>query len=117
MRRLAASARWESLFPAEGVREWHVLSEPEYYDALSPHAASLDLWHTEYLHVLPDAEAIVEWYKGSGLRPFLNGLPTEADRAAFTDDFLQEVRRDYPARPDGRVLFPFRRFFLIATSK
>jgi trans-aconitate 2-methyltransferase len=68
------------------------------------------------MHVLDGPEAIVSWYLGTGLRPFLNALP-EADRAAFATEYLETIRPDYPARKDGRILFPFRRLFLIAYNR
>lgn len=114
MRELARSTKWRSRFPADGVREWHVHDLTFYFDALAPHAARLDLWETEYLHILPSAEAIVDWYKGTGLRPFLQALPSDEDRAAFTSDYLERIREAFIPRPDGRVLFPFRRLFIIA---
>jgi len=115
MRELAASAGWrELLFQGGGVREWHVDDLPFYYDTLAPHAARLDLWKTEYFQVMPDAEGIVAWYRGTGLRPFLDALPTDADRDRFAAEYLERIRAAYPRRTDGRVLFPFRRLFLIA---
>lgn len=114
MRRLAASSKWKTRFPRSGVREWHVLTPGEYYDLVAPSAKSVDLWQTEYLHVLPDAEAIVEWYRGTGLRPFLDALATDEERRDFAADYLAEIRREYLPRRDGRVLFPFRRCFLVA---
>ena len=59
-------------------------------------------------------EDIVEWYKGTGMRPFLDALSTDAEREAFTAEYLAAIREAYPARPDGRVLFPFRRLFIVA---
>jgi trans-aconitate 2-methyltransferase len=85
-----------------------------YYDLLAPHATQLELWTTDYLHVLPDAEAIVEWYKGTGLRPFIDMLSNPADQTRFLADYLHEIKRAYPAHSDGRVLFPFRRLFVVA---
>ena len=71
-----------------------------YYDTLAPAAARLDLWATEYLHILPDAEAIVEWYRGTGLRPFLEVLETDATRQRFTADYLVSLRPHFrPALP------------------
>ena len=97
-----------------GVREWYV-HEPEfYYDLLAPHAARLDLWVTDYIHVMDGAAGIVEWYKGTGLRPFLDALPNDAERENFLADYTDRIAEAYPAQPDGRVLFPFRRFFLVA---
>jgi trans-aconitate 2-methyltransferase len=96
------------------VREWHHREMEFYYDVLAPAAARLDLWATEYLHILPDAEAIIEWYRGTGLRPFLEALDTDAERARFIADYLEALRPHYPPRPAGGVLFPFRRIFLVA---
>ena len=114
MRELSTSATWKKRFPAAGVREWHVLDLPAYYDILAPYSVRIDAWETEYFQVLPSAEAIVEWYRGTGLRPFLDALPSEDDREQFTHNYLQQIRAAYPTRPSGHVLFPFRRLFVIA---
>jgi len=113
MRDLTASFEWRGHF-AETVREWHVHEPAFYYDLLAPHAARLDLWRTEYLHVMESPAAIVEWYKGTGLRPFLDRLTSPADQERFLGDYLHEIERAYPRQPDGRVLFPFHRQFVIA---
>jgi trans-aconitate 2-methyltransferase len=114
MRELADSIEWRDRFGANKVREWYVHDLPFYYDLLAPAAAALDLWETQYYHNFPDAAAIVEWYKGSGLRPFLEALPGDEWRAEFSRMYLERIRQAYPARADGRVIFPFRRLFLIA---
>ncbi len=99
---------------ASPVREWYAHDIGFYYDLLSMRASSVDLWETTYNHVLENAEGIVEWYKGTGLRPFLDALGTDAEREQFTLEYLQGIRKAYPPQQDGRVLFPFRRIFLIA---
>jgi len=114
MRELASTPAWACLLPPDGVREWHVHDAGYYYDLLAPTASRLDLWKTEYLHVVDGPAAIVEWYKGTGLRPFLDALPSDADRANFLADYADRIAEAYPAQRDGRVLFPFRRFFLVA---
>lgn len=114
MRELASTPAWACLLPPEGVREWHVHDPAFYYDLLSPLAARLELWETIYLHVMENTATIVEWYKGTGLRPFLDALPSDADRENFLADYADRLEDAYPAQADGRVLFPFRRFFLVA---
>jgi trans-aconitate 2-methyltransferase len=114
MREVAASPRWISRFPPGSVREWHHHEMDFYYDALAPAAARLDIWATEYLHILPHAEAIVEWYRGTGMRPFLEVLETDADRRSFAEDYLEALRPHFAPRAVGGVLFPFRRIFLVA---
>lgn len=114
MRELAESKPWRNKFPAAGVREWHVHQPEFYYDALAPHASRVDLWTTDYMHVMAGPEAIVEWYKGTGLRPFLDALESVEDQDRFCAQYLELIKAAYPQRPDGRVLFPFRRIFLVA---
>jgi trans-aconitate 2-methyltransferase len=96
------------------VREWHTHDLDFYYDALAPHASRLDLWATEYLHALPDIEAIVEWYKGTGMRPYLDALAGDAERERFLAEYREGLRQIYAPQPDGGVLFPFRRIFIVA---
>jgi trans-aconitate 2-methyltransferase len=104
-----------SRFPAtNGVREWFAHGGEFYYDVLTPLAARVELWSTEYVHVMDAPEGIVEWYSGSGMRPFLDALPTDAERERFKAEYLAAIREVYHARPDGRVLFPFRRLFMVA---
>lgn len=90
-----------------------ILSPAAYYDLLAPRARSVDLWATTYEHVLPDASAIVEWVKGTGLRPFLEVL-NEDERAAYLSAYTEAIDRAYPARSDGKRLFSFPRLFLVA---
>lgn len=115
--RLAASATWKAHFPAETIREWRSAELTAYYDGLAPLAASQELWETEYVQVMPDVAAILEWYKGSGLRPFLAALPDDSTRERFCSEYLEGLRVAYLPQADGRVLFPFRRRFVIAWAR
>lgn len=85
-----------------------------YYDRLAAGARSLDIWETEYVHVLESPPAIVDWMASTGLRPFLSALDSEEEADEFVARLRERVRESYPAQLDGRVLFPFRRTFVIA---
>ncbi len=113
MRELAASATWSAHFTRQ-PREWHVHAPEFYYDILAPHARHLELWMTDYYHVLESLDGIIEWYRGSGLRPWLEALPDEATRTAFLGAYRARLVPYFPTRDNGRVLFPFRRFFIVA---
>lgn len=86
-----------------------------YYDLLAPRTALLDIWETEYLHVLEGTDPVVEWMKGSWLQQFLVALE-EPERSEFLAAYARLVAKAYPRRPDGRTLLPFRRLFIIAVA-
>ena len=99
----------------QSARNAFSTQSPEfYYDTLCNKATRLDVWETEYCHVLESAESILEWMLGTGLRPFLAGLATEPDREGFLSELREQTAKIYSTRPDGKVLFPFRRIFVIA---
>ena len=85
-----------------------------YYDLLRPIAARIELWETEYIHIMESVEAILRWIGGTGLRPFLDALTEAAEKEAFEDLLLDRLKQAYPPQKDGAVLFPFRRLFLVA---
>jgi trans-aconitate 2-methyltransferase len=113
LRETAASPRWAARMPPE-TRVLTVGDPGFYHDLLAPRAARLDIFEIEYLHVMDGPEGIVEWMKGTGLRPFLQRLEG-ADLAAFLESYLEKLALAYPRRADGKVLFPFRRIFLVAS--
>lgn len=84
-----------------------------YYDLLAPRAAQVDVWETEYLHVLRGDDPVKEWSKGTALRPFLDALEPEEGKA-FEERYAGMLREAYPRRPDGATPFPFRRLFFVA---
>ncbi|HTU63372.1 MAG TPA: trans-aconitate 2-methyltransferase, partial [Polyangiales bacterium] len=85
-----------------------------YYDLLAPRAQHVDIWQTRYEQVVPDAAAIVEWFKGTGLRPYLEAIAPD-QRTVFEREYESEIARAYPVRADGRRLFSFPRLFIVCT--
>ncbi len=116
MREVAARPPFrEKLGGAERAREG-IGTFADYYVALAPHS-TLDLWRTTYLHApLAGPDAIIEWVRGTGLRPYLNPLDKD-EKAAFLAGYREAIAAAYPPLPDGRVLLPFPRLFIIATRR
>jgi trans-aconitate 2-methyltransferase len=85
-----------------------------YYDLLRPRASRLDLWATEYVHVMAGPAAVITWIRGTGLRPYLEALADDAERSAFEAALLEKVTAAFPPQADGKVLFPYRRLFVVA---
>lgn len=114
MRQVAAAGPWaEKLAGAAGARTPR-LGAAWYYSLLRPHASRVDVWRTTYHHVLDGGtDAVVEWFKGSGLRPFLAPLDTD-ETAAFLAEYRAALADAYPPLPSGTVLLPFPRLFIVA---
>jgi trans-aconitate 2-methyltransferase len=92
------------------------VAEPaHYFEILARQAAELDIWETEYLHVLEGPSPVKEWLKGSALMPLLEALE-EPERGRFEAGYAELVDAAYPRAADGRTLFPFRRLFLVARA-
>ncbi len=111
MRETAAQGPWAAKL--KNVREVSVLAPADYYGILEGHAASIDIWETEYLHVLDGEDAVYHWVSGTGLRPFVQALD-DAERAAFIAAYKRRLAVAYPVRASGVTLFPFKRLFVIA---
>ncbi|KAF2622027.1 S-adenosyl-L-methionine-dependent methyltransferase [Macroventuria anomochaeta] len=88
-----------------------------FYNALAPHAASVNLWRTKYQHVLKDAGAIVEWVKGTGLQPYLQRIEHEEPKKAFLEEYEKRLAKAYPELVDGKVLLGYPRLFVVAVRK
>ena len=90
------------------------LPPPEtYYDLLRPLCTRIDIWHSVYNHVMASPQAIVEWFKGSSLQPFLSPLDAGA-REKFLAAYTKKIIGAYKPRFDGKVLLRFPRLFIVA---
>ncbi|HJS29726.1 MAG TPA: methyltransferase domain-containing protein [Anaerolineales bacterium] len=93
-------------------RRW-VEETQTYYHLLSGIASTIDIWETEYLQILEGADAVLEWVRGTGLRPILDGL-APAELEIFLTEYRRRLQEAYPPQRDGRTLYPFRRLFIVA---
>jgi trans-aconitate 2-methyltransferase len=74
----------------------------------------IDVWRTTYFHPLAGGPAaVVEWFKGSALRPYLEPLDAN-ENMAFLNQYLAAITEAYPSLPNGTVLLPFPRLFIVA---
>lgn len=112
MRETALAGSWTDKLKTLGrVRD--LLPTPHsYYNELKPEAARIDIWHTIYNHPLDGPEGIVEWVKGTGLRPYLDPLD-EVERKGFLALYLERIAKAYPRARDGKVLLRFPRLFIV----
>jgi trans-aconitate 2-methyltransferase len=113
MREIADKGAWaEKLAPAKSRMERH--GADWYYQLLRDMVSDLDIWRTTYYHPLSGgAAAVVEWFKGTGLRPYLE-LLSEEEQVTFLEQYQREIALAYPPLFDGTVLLPFPRLFIVA---
>lgn len=103
--------KWRGKFPEKRV--FGTLTISEYFDILSGLTSDFEIWQTIYCHRMPSVESIIEWYRSTGLRPYLNAL-SEEEGGEFTGDILTELKKEYPRQKNGEIVFRFPRFFFIA---
>jgi trans-aconitate 2-methyltransferase len=113
LRDLCASARWRDQLeglPRTGVRDpgWYV-------EKLGRRGLRTIVWETTYHHLLEGPDPVLEWVKGTTLRPILERLDTD-EQLEFTTAYGSVLRRAYPEN-DGTTLFPFKRLFVVTTSE
>lgn len=111
IRSVAESDKWADKLPQK--RLFYNLTDSGYYDVLAALSANFRLWETVYMHEMPSHESLIEWYKGTGLRPFLEQL-SPADGECFLADIAAALPALYPPQANGHILFRFPRLFFLA---
>jgi len=114
MRKVAARAPFNVKLAGAAAAREEIGAFDDYYAALAPLCAELDVWRTTYVHALSGPDAIVDWVAGTGLRPFLAPLAAE-EKSAYLAQYRDEIAAAYPPLGDGHVLLPFPRLFVVAT--
>ena len=117
MAEVAADGPWASALDLVLRASASPVQAPEtYLDVLAGAGLRVDAWSTTFYHVLQGADPVLEWFSGTGLRPYLDALAGEPE---LLDGFRQKVaarfRKDFPSRDYGTVL-PFPRLFVVATA-
>ena len=111
LREMASSSRWRPLLG--DVRLNRQSSDPAHYaELLIGAGCAVDAWETTYMHILPGANPVLEWVKGTAMQPVLAALDSE-QAADFLAEYGERALAAYPPGPAGTV-FPFRRVSTVA---
>ena len=108
---LRLSSRWRDRLADGADRTAGVERPGRYLRALVDAGLDADVWQTEYLHVLPGDDAVLNWVRGTALRPVLSILDAN-EQSEFVESYAEALRAAYPKHEFGTV-FPFRRTFAV----
>lgn len=113
MRELAHAAGLDDVLRHDDA----VLTPTACLEKLADLGCAVDAWETTYVHLLTGEDPVLDWVKGTGLRPILTALADapEASRA-FVTEYRAALREAYPAGAHGTP-FPFRRIFAVARKQ
>lgn len=114
MRETASTGPWASKLANVGRDSFQ--SPQEIYDLLEPGCSKVDIFHTSYYHALENHEAIIEWVKGTGLRPYTDPLEAQ-EKEGFLAEYLKRLKETYPVSHNGRVLLRYPRLFVVAVKR
>lgn len=96
-----------------GGKDKYVLhSAPKYYDMATKCMYKIEMWITGYCHEMDNHEKILEFLKGSALRPYIERL-NEKEQKLFMNEVMKNLEIEYHYQKNGKILFPFKRLFLL----
>lgn len=110
---LVTSRKWADHFTP---RIFYTLKENEYFDILSSLTNKFEIWKTIYCHRMPSHQSIIEWYKSTGMKPYLDVL-NEDEQEQFIADVMTEIKKEYPVQANGEIMFRFPRLFMLAEKE
>jgi trans-aconitate 2-methyltransferase len=118
IRELRESDRWRDRVGEGADRQAGVESPQVYLEAMAAAGLEPDVWQTTYLHRLAGENPVLEWVKGTALRPVLTALADDDSASeAFLAECAERLREAYPAAADGTTVFPFRRTFAVGRAR
>lgn len=109
-----ASEKWRGKIT--DPRIFHTLSDGEYFDILSELTSDFEMWRTVYFHRMPSVESIIEWYRSTGLKPYLESLSGD-DAEEFIGEIGAALEKEYQKQKNGEIIFRFPRLFFTAKKE
>ncbi|MFD3352580.1 trans-aconitate 2-methyltransferase [Streptomyces fradiae] len=110
---MCESPRWRDRLGDQGRRYVHILEATEYLERLADLGCAADVWETVYAQLLQGEDPVLDWTKGTALRPVLTALGEDAEAVAeFLSHYRDLLRKAYPPGPHGTV-YPYRRVFAV----
>lgn len=106
---LVESEKWSRYFDIKRPQNYR--SVGYYYDIISSFCDRFDIWTTKHVHILNTHLDIIEWYKSTGFKVYLEQLKDEALINDFLSDILTAIEKIYKPQENNKILFEFERLF------
>lgn len=114
---VSTNEKWRDYFKEVGHNTYHNFTPEWYYDVVSKYSDQIEMWETDYYNILNGYEAIIEFSRSTAFRAYSAALPDTNLEAEFINDILQKVKMNYKLQGDGKVVYKFKRLFIIATAQ
>ncbi len=106
---LVKEKRWAKL---SKINNFHNLSSEETFEILSKLSGQISMWETTYFHLVDGIKGVVEWYKGSGLRPYLDALDV-GERDEFERELVKKLNGRISVLENGKAILKMPRLFFV----
>ena len=107
--------KWQ--YASNGIKELFTIhNEGYYYNLLSKYFNTIDIWVTDYFHIMDSQTSILDMIRTTGLKPYLERITDNKEKQEFENQVLIKIKQEYPSQSDGKVLFPFKRLFFVASN-
>lgn len=106
---LIKNEKWKRLGE---IKNFHNLTPEEYYDLFSSLDVGFEMWQTSYYHIMDNYEGIIEWYKGSGLKPYLDALSENKQKELITE-LIAGLKKEYKEQTDKKIILKMPRLFFV----
>ncbi|MDP2013403.1 MAG: trans-aconitate 2-methyltransferase, partial [Actinomycetota bacterium] len=115
LNRLVRSDRWRGQL-GEGIRAGGQVAQPsDYLELMLASGLDAQAWETEYLHVLSGPDPVLDWVRGTSLRPVIAALGAD-EAEIFEQQYSALLREAYPRSVNGTI-YPFKRIFAVGRKR
>ena len=111
VRNIVGNSKWNIDF--RKLESNKTLEPDQYFNILSKLTDTFDIWETTYYHRMKSHDDLINWIKGTMLRPYLNQMDV-SKQMEFLSEVKEQTKEVYPIQENGEIIFHFRRFFFVA---
>lgn len=116
IKKVSNDEKWKHYFIDIEREKCHNDSADCYYDMFTRCTNQVEMWTTDYFHVLENQAAIINFLSSTALRPYANRIQNQDLWEMFLRELEEQLKVYYPFHENGKVILKFKRLFIIATK-